>query len=200
VAEQQPYRYRASVLWRVYSAGVIALLVFLALRVVFAGFGSQGDWWALLLPVVLSINAVRWTYEVVIDPEQGIVTLRAPLGCWSRRRRLADLRAVELRPGAVSLVFDGHTHMVFGGRRAHELVAYLHRVRPDLPERWRPVFALVLRGYDSTEVDDYLQRLREGRAEPTVPSFSIQLRGYDRVQVDQAIARLTWPDDRDEAR
>jgi DivIVA domain-containing protein len=62
-------------------------------------------------------------------------------------------------------------------------------------------FTVVLRGYDSAEVDAMLDRIRTAlasadpamrasvRTELNDPAFSVRLRGYDRHQVDDYVRR-----------
>ncbi|GAA1739525.1 DivIVA domain-containing protein [Luedemannella helvata] len=62
-------------------------------------------------------------------------------------------------------------------------------------------FTVVLRGYDTDEVDALVERVHEAaastdgalraavRAELTQPTLSVRLRGYDRIAVDDYLRR-----------
>lgn len=62
-------------------------------------------------------------------------------------------------------------------------------------------FTVVLRGYDTAEVDAMLERIRRARLSPdgavrsalrhelTSCAFPVRLRGYDRAQVDEYLRR-----------
>jgi DivIVA domain-containing protein len=65
----------------------------------------------------------------------------------------------------------------------------LEKREPMTTHEPRPTFALVMRGYNRSEVDDYLARLSDD-PNLAVPAFRLGMRGYDRRQVDEYIEEL----------